>query len=277
MRASIIVPVYNAGSYLSRTLPRWLEQSGVGDYEVVLVDNNSSDGGMRGLPAHPRLRTLSQPVQGAYRARNAGVAAARGEALVFTDPDCLAEPTWLAALIAPLGDPAVEIVMGRDRHAGEGRSIRMLSAYDHVKESWTMSQPDGTLYYGHTNNMAVKRACWDAVGPFETAPRGADVVFVRRAVERFGPGAVVYRPEALVHHLEVDTAAKYFRKCRIYGQSYRRYRRVVAARALGWSQRWRVYRMTVARERLGPVRAAWLLALLVVGVGHYTWGRWVDR
>ena len=277
MNASIIVPVYNAKPYLARTLPRWLEQSGAGDYEVILVNNNSTDGTFAGLPEHPRLRTLTEPDQGAYRARNAGVAAARGATLVFTDPDCLAETDWLAALLEPLAQPGIEVVMGRDRHAGDGRSIRLLSAYDHLKELWTMGQDDGALYYGHTNNMAVSRACWDAVGPFETLRRGADVIFVRRAVERFGTAAVVYRPEALVHHLEVDSATEYFRKCRIYGRSYRRYRRVVDTHALGWRQRWAVYRMTVDRKRLGPLRAARLLALLVVGVGHYSWGRWLER
>ena len=277
MLASIIVPVYNADRFLGRTLPRWLTQSGVEDYEVILVDNNSTDDAFARLPDHPRLRTRREPSQGAYAARNAGVVAARGAILVFTDPDCLAEPDWLATLLEPLAEPGVEVAMGRDRHAGEGRSIRMLSAYDHLKEQWTLSQPDGALYYGHTNNMAVSRACWDAVGPFETLRRGADVIFVRRAVERFGTAAVVYRPTALVHHLEVDTAAGYFRKCRVYGQSYRRYRGVVTTRALGWRQRWSVYRMTVASERLGAIHALQLLGLLVVGVGHYAWGQWVDR
>ena len=277
MKASIIVPVFNAGPYLARTLPSWLDQAGVGDYEVILVDNNSTDGALEGLPGHPRLRLLSEPEQGAYRARNRGVETASGEILIFTDPDCRAEPTWLAELLARMADPGVELVMGRDRHEGDGRSIRLLSAYDDVKEWWTLSQDDPSLYYGHTNNMAVSRAAWAATGPFVPLSRGGDVILVHRVVERFDTRAVVYHPVALVHHLEVDTPTAYFRKCRLYGRSYRQYRRVVNARPLAWRDRWSVYRETVRRERLAPIEAFRLLSLLFFGVACYWWGRRLDR
>ncbi len=277
MRASIIIPVYNAGRYLERTLPGWLDQEEVDDYEVLLVDNNSTDGARERLPGHPRLRWLEEPRQGAYAARNRGAEEAAGDVLVFTDPDCRAEPTWLSELLARIREPGIEVVTGRDRHAGTGRPIRLLSAYDHTKELWTLGQEDHSLYYGHTNNMAVTRAAWAAAGPFDPDPRGGDVILVQRVVERFGTAAVVYHPAALVHHLEVSTAWGYFRKCRLYGASYRRYRRVVAARPLSWRQRWAVYRETVRRERLDPLDASRLFGLLVVGVGCYAWGERLER
>jgi glycosyltransferase involved in cell wall biosynthesis len=276
VRASVIVPVYNAAPWLDLTLPSWLDQADVGDYEVILVDNNSVDGALEHLPRHPRLCLLNEQAQGAYRARNRGVEAATGEVLIFTDPDCRAEATWLAELLARMGEPGVELVMGRDRHAGDGRSMRLLSAYDHVKEWWTLSQEDGSLYYGHTNNMAVSRAAWAAAGPFVPLSRGADVILVQRVVERFDTRAVVYHPSALVHHLEVDTPTAYFRKCRLYGRSYRQYRRVVNARPLAWRDRWSVYRETVRQERLPLIEASRLLALLLLGVACYWWGRRLD-
>lgn len=276
VRASVIVPVYNAAAWLARTLPSWLDQEDVDDYEVILVDNNSVDGALDHLPSHPRLRVLGEERQGAYRARNRGVEAAAGEVLVFTDPDCRAETTWLSELLARMGEPGVELVMGRDRQAGSGRSIRLLSAYDHVKEGWTLGQEDGSLYYGHTNNMAVSRAAWAEAGPFVPLSRGGDVILVQRVIERFDTRAVVYHPAALVHHLEVDTPMAYFRKCRLYGRSYRQYRRVVEARPLTWKDRWSVYRETVRRERLPPFDASRLLALLLLGVACYWWGRRLD-
>lgn len=82
--------------------------------DVVVVDNGSTDGTLALLREHerPGLQVLS--VAGTVgRARNAAVAASTADVVAFTDSDCVPEPGWLVAGVAPFSDPAVAVVQGR--------------------------------------------------------------------------------------------------------------------------------------------------------------------
>jgi glycosyltransferase involved in cell wall biosynthesis len=95
---SIIIPTRNRGSLLaSRALPSALAQEGV-DQEVVVVDDGSSDDTVARLAAWDDARIRVVPVDGPHGvsiARNAGIAAARGEWLAFLDDDDVWAPTKL--------------------------------------------------------------------------------------------------------------------------------------------------------------------------------------
>ena len=270
---SVVIPAYNAAPYLDRCLAGLASQVAAPPFEVLLVDNNSSDDTLaiaeRHAAEYPWLRVLRQPKQGAYAARNRGMSVARGGTLVFTDPDCVPRPDWLARLTERLAEPGVQIVMGRDKPTGTGRGIELLAAYDHAKEAYTLALDNPTYYYGHTNNLATTRAAWEAHGPFVEVARGADVIFVHRVLERHGTDAVVYAPDAVVDHLEIDSPAVFFTKCRAYGRSSVAYNRYVSARPLTMRQRWAVFRKARRDERLGPADSARLLAMLVKGVVIY--------
>jgi glycosyltransferase involved in cell wall biosynthesis len=97
-RVSVIIPVYNGekvvGACLDalegQTLPR-------DDYEIVVVDNGSTDQSANIAKQFPDVRVLTEPKPGSYAARNAGIAASRHPFLAFTDADCIPEPHWLEA------------------------------------------------------------------------------------------------------------------------------------------------------------------------------------
>lgn len=85
MFLSVVIPVYNAGSYLEpcvRSVQRLLL-----DKEIILVDDGSTDGAVDGLPADIKCRIIRQQNQGVSVARNTGLAAARGEWIWFVDAD----------------------------------------------------------------------------------------------------------------------------------------------------------------------------------------------
>lgn len=91
MKLSIIVPVYNVEEYLPRCLDPLAEQS-LGDYELILIDDGSTDGSgricdeyARRYPGLVRVRHIDNGGQG--RARNIGIELARGEYLGFVDSD----------------------------------------------------------------------------------------------------------------------------------------------------------------------------------------------
>lgn len=100
-RASVIVPVYNQ---LALTLACLRALADCGDatpFEVIVVDDGSSDETPARLPSIPGLRFHRNPANlGFIGACNAGAALARGEFLVFLNNDTTVQPGWLDALLS---------------------------------------------------------------------------------------------------------------------------------------------------------------------------------
>lgn len=98
---SVIVPVYNVGEHFYRGL-RCLESQTSDNFEVILVDDGSTDGSGRlcdeAAAADERIRVIHQRNAGAGGARNAGIDAARGEYVCFFDIDDRVAAGWLEAL-----------------------------------------------------------------------------------------------------------------------------------------------------------------------------------
>ena len=115
MKFSIIIPLYNKAPYIRKALESVLAQTYI-DYEVIVVDDGSTDGGAEIAesflqdpasslsPFASRLRLLKQPNQGVSAARNAGVAQAQGEYIAFLDADDWWEPTYLERMAQLVAD-----------------------------------------------------------------------------------------------------------------------------------------------------------------------------
>ena len=89
---SVVLSTYNRASMLPAALDALLAQRTAIVYEVILVDNNSTDGtrelAARYVAAHPeRVRYVFERQQGLSYGRNTGIAAARGAIVAFTDDD----------------------------------------------------------------------------------------------------------------------------------------------------------------------------------------------
>jgi glycosyltransferase involved in cell wall biosynthesis len=98
-RVSVIIPVYQAEGVLADCLTTVLGQTFPREqYEVIVVNNGSTDRTVAIAAGFP-VRVVDEPAPGVARARNRGLAEARGELAAFIDADCVAEPTWLEALV----------------------------------------------------------------------------------------------------------------------------------------------------------------------------------
>jgi Predicted glycosyltransferases len=95
---SVIIVNYNAGAFLQRSVDSLAAQEDR-DFELIIVDNNSTDGSIEAVrtDATPQTRVLRQPRNlGFAAANNLAAREARGEWLALLNPDAFAAPDWLA-------------------------------------------------------------------------------------------------------------------------------------------------------------------------------------
>jgi glycosyltransferase involved in cell wall biosynthesis len=142
--ASVIVPLYNKASYVDRCIASLLAQTD-SDFEVIVVDDGSTDDGFAQVRARvakdPRFRVLQQANGGVSRARNAGVAKAKADWLLFLDADDEWRPTMVAAMRGAIAAyPNAVMISGDTLLSAHGvmterpyqidRSQRFLAGYD---------------------------------------------------------------------------------------------------------------------------------------------------
>jgi cellulose synthase/poly-beta-1,6-N-acetylglucosamine synthase-like glycosyltransferase len=192
VHVSVIVPARDAAATIGRTLAALSAQEGDVAYEVIVVDDGSSDA-TAAVAERSGARVVRGPRAGPARARNLGARQATGEAVAFTDADCLPTPGWLAAGVAALA--AADLVQG----AVEPEPGVAMGPFD--RSLWVRSESG--LY--ESANLLVRRELFDRLGGFEEwiepvagKSIGEDVLLGWRA--RRAGARVAFEPRALVHH-----------------------------------------------------------------------------
>jgi glycosyltransferase involved in cell wall biosynthesis len=222
---------------------------------------------------YPGVQLLHEEKAGAYVARNRGVAAARGEVLVFTDPDCIPDSDWLNRIAVAMESEETDVLIGGYVVPEHSQAVRLLLLYENTKDAFVFGTDIPELYYAHTNNMAVRRTTFERFGPFVERRRGADTIFVRRVVGTLPCRVVRYDPAVRVEHLEVADVWTYFRKMATYGESRESYRHLSWTRPLTLGERVTVLRRTLREHTLSPVEGLRLVLLLSIGLVAWRMGR----
>jgi len=164
---SIIVPHYNDLERLAKCLTA-LEQQTLGrqTYEIVVADN-ASPIALETLEAvvAGRARLVNAPIPGAGPARNAGVAAAFGTLLAFTDCDCIPEPHWLERGLEALSEcdfagGQMTVLIEGDRPTSGAEAFELVFAFDNRR--YVQEQ-----HFTVTANLFCTRTVFDKVGPFK--------------------------------------------------------------------------------------------------------------
>ena len=247
---SVVIPVLNA----SRTLPflfEALDRLAPAPSEVVFVDNGSSDESLSLLRSFAQakasgVRVLQEPKKGAAAARNAGIRAATGEIIAFTDSDCSPDPAWLFHLTAAYNDPSVGAVAGRVMGAPAQSAIEVFSSL------YTLRLPDSPARHREwtprsggfpTANFSVRRALAAELGGFDERAviSGEDYDFCARLYQR--GITVAYVPEAAVAHHHRVTLRGVMRQTFGFGQGhaflFRRHGAGLWMDFPGWHLDWR--------------------------------------
>lgn len=167
---SVVVPVYDVGSYLAPCLDSVLASS-LNDLEVVCVDDGSTDGSAdvldRYAAADPRVRVLHVPNGGPGRARNLGVQHAQGTYVTFVDADDRVPVDGLRLLCASLERTGSQLATGRVRRFSDTRSWLSelhVRATPQQRQGTTLAESPSLLYDYTVSNKVLRRSLWDAAG-----------------------------------------------------------------------------------------------------------------
>ena len=143
---SVIMPAYNAEPYIAAAIASVLAQDHT-DLELLVVDNNSTDGTVAVVQGFndPRIRLLSQPVQGVSAARNRALEEMRGDFFCFLDADDDMPVQSLSARMAVFTRPRPDGLQSPDGsgsgpdpriHFVDGTVCRMDATMQRIQEVW---------------------------------------------------------------------------------------------------------------------------------------------
>lgn len=216
-RVSVVVCTYNGSKTLDGCL-RSLERLGYPDYEVILVNDGSTDSVPQIAARYPYVRYHAQPNRGLSVARNTGLALATGEIVAYTDDDCFADEDWLYFLVAKLLDHDASAVGGPN----------LLPTHDGPVAACVSASPGAPAHIlidDHVAehipgcNMAFWKERLAAIGGFNPLyTKAGDDVDVCWRLQNEGD-TIVYSPAAMVWHHRRSTVKAYLKQQRGYGEA----------------------------------------------------------
>ncbi len=269
MKLSVIVPCLDAADTLGVQLAALAEQEWPHPWEVIVADNGSTDGSRDVVAEYrermPNLRPVdASDRRGPGHARNAGAAAAAGDALLFCDADDEVAPGWLAALGAALGEHDFVTSRYDDRKLNPPR----------IRQIHKNPQGDGLIPYDYPpylphaggGGLGIRRRLHEAVGGFdESLPALEDTDYCWRV--QLAGTELRFVPEAVVHIRYRPTLDGIFRQGQSYGEHnvliYKKYRPLGMPR-LGWTtgvRKWALQLLRAPQLVTAAGRARWIWQL----------------
>ena len=217
MFLTVTIQTYNRAETLDLTLKslRTLHRPPASDYEILIIDNNSSDTTPEIVRKHatshlPQIRYIFEPQQGLSHARNRALKEARGQIVCFLDDDVMVDSQWLVAVSSAFAKYSADVVGGRSYLIYPGkrpawmsrRTEVLLSRLDHGDKTLVNTERDlFGLNFSIGRNLAIE------LGGFKTdlgrcgnsLNCGEETELLDR-VRNMG-GMVVYEPKAVVGHV----------------------------------------------------------------------------
>lgn len=240
---SAVICTYNREDYLRGALDSLINQD-LANYEIVVVDNASTDGTaeiVKSYSDNPQVKYVYEPKLGLSVARNTGVVNSTGDIVVYLDDDAVAPSHWLQTLLTVFeNDPEVVIAGGKVK-------LILPEPYTDLPE-WISEQMAGALgVYDLGNEMipindasftprglnyGFRRSFWQEVGGFDVKfdrvgnnlLSNGDLVFTELALKMHRK--VMYIPTAEVgHNVQPERLTKEWFKSRSWWQGISEYYR----------------------------------------------------
>ncbi|MCR8924122.1 glycosyltransferase [Dasania sp. GY-MA-18] len=246
---SIIIPAYNEEKYIAGTLAAIEANPPLLPYEVIVVDNGSSDK-TRELVRRAGVVLVDCPVGSVAAVRNKGVAQAAGSVLVFIDADVVVAADWGQRLQAVAERLAQQPMLVTGSRCLPVDNSHWLNRY------WFAYLNEYEAAYINSGHLITSKALFEAIGGFNAELETAeDYDFCMRAVQA---GAVLENNKALkvTHYGYPTTVLAFMRRERWHGSEDVQSWAAFAASKMAW----------LASLQLAGVLL--LLLVLMAGVGE---------
>lgn len=266
--ASVVINTFNRARALERLLPSLARLDGV--FEVVVVNGPSTDDTERVLAGWAdRIKIARCAEANLSRSRNAGIAAAAGEIVIFIDDDALpGDAAWLTRLVAAFDDPQVGAAGGPSLHRdGDWPEFAGGWTSDYAEQQFSDAPvPEGPGWARRTvgNNSAFRRRALVEIGGFdEHFPYYLDEADVCLRLVRAGY-TVAYLPDAPVRHYPAPSplGPPFIRNRRLIARSDTYYA-LKNGRHGGWRRLWTALRLAPRKHFVTEVTR-------LVADGHLT-------
>lgn len=213
MRASVVIPAYNAEKLLPECLKSLVDQTiPRQEYEIVVVDDGSTDGTARVAASFPGVRVVSQKNQGPAAARNLGAKEARAEIVLFTDSDCVPQRDWVERMLEPFdADPKLAGDKGRYLTRQKELAARFVQA--EYQDKYRLLEKHREIDFIDTYSAGFRRETFLRYGGYDTNFPVACAEDVELSFRMSNGGErMVYVPGAVVYHHHPDRWRAYFLK-----------------------------------------------------------------
>jgi GT2 family glycosyltransferase len=216
-KVSVVVCAYNAERTMDSCLAS-LKELNYPNYEVIVVNDGSSDRTLEITQRYDYLRLISQENKGLSAARNVGIAAATGEIIAFTDSDCMADPDWLTYLVAKFLGSDISAVGGPNLSPPEDSLVPACVAVSPGVPTHVLLSDEVAEHIAGCN-MAFRREALQDICGFDSQFRAAgdDVDLCWRLQDK--GYTIGFSPAAIVWHFRRNTVAAYLKQQQGYGKA----------------------------------------------------------
>lgn len=162
LRVSIVLPAYNESDYLRECLTAISRQT-VRPYEVIVVDNNSTDDTVAVARQFSFVQIINEPKQGVLYARTTGFNAARGDIIGRIDCDTIIPPNWVQTVRELFADTDAAALSGA-MHYGDTALQPVINKIELFFRRWLavhLAKTDTQFLQGAS--MAIRKDAWRSV------------------------------------------------------------------------------------------------------------------
>ena len=209
-KCSVIIPAFNAENTIDTTLQSLLAQENAGDFEIIVVDDGSTDRTAE-IVGKYAVKLIRKENGGPASARNLGVKKSSAEIVLFTDSDCIPANDWIQKMIEPFRDENVSGVKGVYISRNKSLIARIIQL--EFEERYLMLKKQKDIDFVDSYSAAFKKTAFQSVGGFDTSFPKADNEDVDLSYKLAGAGyKMVFQPEAVVEHLGHPSSLKRYIK-----------------------------------------------------------------
>jgi glycosyltransferase involved in cell wall biosynthesis len=188
---SLIIPAHNEEGYLPACLDAIMRNVAGKALEIIVVDNNSTDGTRQVIERYPGVTYVFEPRKGITRARQRGFLAASGDILAYVDADTRPPEGWIEQILEQFGSHEKLACLSGPYSFYDVSGLR-----NRISAGWFVA---ARPLYGLTGymlvggNFAIRRDALDKMGGFDSTIEfyGEDVDIAKRARKQ---GKVLFSP-----------------------------------------------------------------------------------